>query len=238
MGSLGYMIYDLAGVLHLRDILDITTPVCKPCNDWMSQWAEESGKETLKELVIAARTREFLSRSQQMRIAIWLFKTAVMWDASERYTGPRGAPAEVIRYFHQHGIPTDGVTVWIGQMSSHFIDRPAQQHVEPEPNLNERIMVFDSWGPAMAFFRLFALIDCQPEATYEPVRLPLEADRYLIRIWPAVEPVVSWPPPEVIDRPAYAALGSMLVSVPPLSPDPVSTEENTPMRYLPHAEGD
>jgi hypothetical protein len=58
---------------------------------------------------------------------------------------------------------------------------------------------------------MYIVIDQRP-ATYRSIRLPVEADACLARIWPPRETVLDWPPPEIIDRPTDEALGSMIVT--------------------------
>lgn len=128
---------------------------------------------------------------------------------------PSQVPLGELHHLHDYGTPSAWVHVWIGQTVREIGEGPTPQNVEPKTGLAHNVMVRNVWVSPVRINRLFAIVAIQPGDTYEPIRLPIEADACLARIWPPQESVIDWPPPEVIDRPTYLALRSMIVVAPP-----------------------
>lgn len=215
MGPTGIMPVVNGHMIHpLADRIQIKVPVCEPCNRWMNEWIEEPARDLLKELLMAARTRVDLTRAQQMHLAIWLVKTKMMKDAFQDFPGAEGPriPRQHVRYLFEHGIPADSVTVWIGCLSEDALRHPAPENVPPEPDLDHKMVTGDGWGSTACFGQLFHLIVGQASVVaHKTIDLPVEAEPYLLRIWPPSDDVMPWPPSKVICGPTVRAFWTMLV---------------------------
>ena len=74
------LLVDGTAVSHESPTPVMRIPICDTCNGWLNEWAEVYGKSIIIRLLDGIQQK--LTRAQQMRAAIWLFKTELMHKLS------------------------------------------------------------------------------------------------------------------------------------------------------------
>jgi hypothetical protein len=190
---------------YRNPITTVAGDVCKPCNEgWMHE-LEESCEGIVGHL-IQGHARK-LRYWRQVLVATWAVKTALVWECVS--PEHRTIPLDVLRMFHEAQRPGARQQVWSGRFGDsanepHSFQRVAGHVIgTPRP---------DKPGEAHAYLVTLsvgelALVVCG-HLLDQPVsfEMPSQFDEQLIPIWrPSLE-VVSWPPPEGIDRAGLEAV--------------------------------
>jgi hypothetical protein len=187
----------------------------------MNDRIESPAEDVVKELVIASRLRDSLSRAQQMNLAAWIVKTDMMLGAYQFANGgTRRCPRSEELFFYRHGVPSAFTEVWIGLLADGLVASAAPVNVQPIPDVQAKIVVASTWTPSLSIQRLYSHTIYQHPDFYAPLELPEAATEYLVRIWPPHETSVPWPPKEM-DWSAYEGLHKMVIvsEIPPDATD-------------------
>ena len=202
------------GQVVIADRFNWKTPVCGPCNEWMNEKIETPVQQLMERLVIADRNLDGLTRARQFYVTSWIIKTAMMLDACETFhVGIRRCPIDEVGYFYRYGVPSAFTNVWIGQSAENFMGSDPPKNMALREG-DWRRSFKKVWAPWLTLYRLTALAIHQPPETYEPVELPAEAQRFMIRIWPPHEDFIEWPP-EPMDRSTFESVRRMVVTMAP-----------------------
>jgi hypothetical protein len=213
-GPLGFSWVENGQVI-IADRFNWKTPVCGPCNAWMNDKIETPAQGLIERLMVADRTLDRLTRARQFYSASWIFKTAMMLDACDTFHGnARRCPSDEVGYFFRHGVPSAFTSVWIGQSAENFMGSDPPKNMILREGILAQIVLKRVWAPWLTLFQLSTLAIHQPPDTYEPVQLPVEAQRFMVRIWPPHDDVIEWPP-KPMDRSTFESVRRMVVSMTP-----------------------
>jgi hypothetical protein len=179
----------------------------------MNDKIETPARELMKRLMVADRTLDRLTRARQFNFASWIFKTAMMLDACETFhPAARRCPSDEVSYFYRHGVPSAFTNIWVGQSAQNFMGSNPPKNMVLRGDILAQIVLKRVWAPWLTLYRLSTLTIHQPPETYEAVQLPVEAQRYMVRIWPPHEDLIPWPP-EPMDRATFESIRRMVVSM-------------------------
>ena len=166
--------------------------VCKPCNEgWMDE-LEKACQDILGHLIQGhARSVRFW---RQSLIATWACKTAMVWEclAGEH----RAMPMTALRELHVTQRPPAKHQVWFGQYSGDephsFRHAAGRAFGEPDPEQGHGYLVAIGIGQLVfvVFGHGFESISATPTN---------ELATRLVQVWPPVNEVAAFPPPEPLD---------------------------------------
>jgi hypothetical protein len=206
-GMPGYRVQKGSGPLGvLQHVPDVMYPCCRGCNAWLNSNIENPVKNVLKQVVIGSPTLTELTVSEQVALATWFYKAAIL-------TGDYPNRRAELRRTGQPG-PDD--RLWLGQMT-----RPEFMKVHPE--LRPIRKYFGKVQVPWANYQALSL--CQGycltlrQVSSRVVILPPAVEQYLVPIWPPSAQPVPWPPQrgvnlatkesldELFDAPAIFQMG-------------------------------
>lgn len=184
----------------------IATKPCRRCNnEWMSA-LEQQVIPLLLPLMQGTPTT--LNAEAQKRIAIWLFKTALMYDLhTERTQGTYFTAEECRALKVSQTIPADCM-MFLGQYRGEqleMITREVSFSPDPQklPESHRNMLEFEAYTASFAIkhlaLQLFAFR--RPKHLINEI-LDIEIADWSpaeIQIWPITERFADWPPPRLMD---------------------------------------
>jgi hypothetical protein len=159
--------------------------------------------DTLKQLLIAARSLTELTIEDQAHLASWILKVIICAD-------PHSFSREEKDRFRGTGVAASTDAIWLGQMTP-----PAERHENNLAHLSPKdfgkLMVNRRRALPMGMYRLFSLFVSKLDPFQPDVELPMTLDlsRHLVQIWPARDTSIPWPP-RMMDGAVVAAVENML----------------------------
>jgi hypothetical protein len=179
--------------------------VCAECNNgWMSE-LEADVKPILTPLVLNHRTS--LDRDDQVLLATWGVKTALVYQARNRVTR---MPAEHFRYLYEHRHPPRDVVVSLAAYAGRRYPVFAGHHIKTlkvqagSGDPVETRMYFSTVSVGHAVFHVFGhglrnVVGLRPKNWKE---------KYISVIWPDIEEPLPWPPVDQLTDEQLRRFGS------------------------------
>lgn len=186
--------------------LGVTTrAACRKCNnEWMSQF--EQSVQLYLEPIVRNEPTQLRSKNEQTILARWVYKTALMYDRSNKPT-EWAVAEEHFRYLFQHRQPPPSVTILAGR----YVPQPGEEpfaawagaswfnaHAASGEEFKGYRVTF-SIGHAI--FQVFGHVTPDNARLVPQQVLVIDGREFpnaLQQLWPLTGKPHDWPPPDVV----------------------------------------
>jgi hypothetical protein len=176
--------------------------VCKVCNEGWMHALEASVKPVLSgPMQTGAATS--MSAEQQKSVAAWAYKTAMVFELAGHTPTPYYSSDERRALMESSTAPSRNVYIslaaYTGAVFSTAHHHMVGYDVEDHPTTSE--VTARCTTISIGHFAVQVMGMRLPDDVHQS-QLPVRGDRWHLRavgIWPNPHPVVTWPPPEILD---------------------------------------